>query len=115
MGFLLNVTKTGISGFTFAREEVAFYMFIFEEAVQTLGMSCYLLTNAGQYQEAAEVAQYMLDEYVNPMIAFCDPSVGGEELAIGILAWPMNTAFLAFFMATKKNLEYYIQQAYIPV
>lgn len=89
-----------------ARTDLQFWMFIFEESIQSLGMACYLLIKVGKTNEAAEIAQVALDEYINPMIDRCNDS---EILNI---TFPVGLSFLGFYEASKLVFEGYVNHKY---
>jgi hypothetical protein len=85
------------------RSFVAMFMFINEEAVQTVGMACYMLQKTEQWAGVIETAQYALDNLINPAIDFC--------AMYGYVAVPLNMAYDAFFKAAQKSMQTYITTA----
>ncbi len=85
------------------RSFVAMFMFINEEAVQTVGMACYMLQKTEQWAGVIETAQYALDNLINPAIDFC--------ATYGYVAVPLNMAYDAFFKAAQKSMQTYITTA----
>jgi len=83
------------------RGSIAMYLFIIEEAIQTLGMAVYLLYKDNRFQEARETAQYMLDNVINPAIDFNN--------TYGSVAYPLNLAYDTFYKNSKKNMETYLE------
>ena len=82
------------------RGSVAMYMFIIEEAIQTIGMACYQAKQAKDYDLMRELARYAIDNLVNPAIEFVD--------IYGVLAYPLNMAYKEFYLAAKKTFETYL-------
>lgn len=85
------------------RSYVAMFMFINEEAAQTLGMACYMLQKTEQWSKLIETAQYALDNLINPAIDFC--------ATYGYVAIPLNMAYTSFFDAAKRSMQTYIETA----
>jgi len=83
------------------RGSIAMYMFIIEEAIQTIGMACYLLYKHKKYSDLKEVAKWALDNLVNPAIDFAE--------TYGHVAYPLEMAYKAFYQASKKNFENYLR------
>ena len=114
------VNWAGIAGSAFNAFEkvnstVAFYMFIIEEAIQTVSMAVYLSYKA--WREAAEwgeepdlieelrqklreLAQWNKSELIEPLKDFTDD--------VGYLGFPMNLAFRKFAEASEKAMDYYL-------
>lgn len=88
---------------TDVRSFVSMFMFITEEAVQTIGMACYLLQKTEQWEQVINTAQYALDELIMPAIDFCT--------TYGYVAVPVNMAYDAFFKAAQKSMQTYIETA----
>ena len=78
----------------------AFYMFIIEEAIQTVSMAVYLSYKAGNTEKMKELAQWNLNELIKPLQEFAD--------GVGYLGFPMNLAYRKFAEAAQKAMEYYI-------
>lgn len=85
--------------FNDVRGMVIFYMFILEEAAQTAGMAAYLAYRDGHGDEAAETANWNLTNIITPGRQFCD--------TLGLVGYPMNDAFKAYFDASEKSMIYY--------
>jgi len=85
------------------RGTLGMYLFIIEEAIQTVGMACYLNWKEGNYSKVIEVANYVLDEIINPAIDFC--------ATYGSATYPLNIAYDVFYKAAKTSMENYIAQA----
>jgi hypothetical protein len=81
------------------RGMIIFYLFIMEEAAQTIGMASYLAYKDGFAAESQEHASWGLNEVIGPARAFCS--------GIGIAAYPMNDAFNVFFDASERALTFY--------
>lgn len=104
---------SGIQLYFAVRQEAIFYCFIVEEAVQSLGMACYLLTKAEKYTLAAELANYAIESYCQPMIKMCsDVTTDNDSYNIGIVMMPTNSAFHSFFVASEKNFRMYADRVY---
>ena len=84
-----------------ARGTLTFYGFIIEEAIQSAGFACWILRGAGKHEDAADKAQWCIAELINPAIQFFN--------TWGHITFPMNQAYLAFFEASKRTMETYIQ------
>lgn len=76
------------------------FVFILEEAQQTLGMSIYLSYQAGEYEEAKELAEYALSDLINPALDWID--------TYGALIVPTNMSYKEFFLAAKMSMERFI-------
>jgi len=85
------------------RGTLGMYLFIIEEAIQTVGMACYLNWKEGNYSKVLEIANYVLDEIINPAIDFNN--------TYGWAAVPLNLAYGVFYKAAKTTMENYIEQA----
>lgn len=103
---------SGIQLYFAARQEAVFYCFIIEEAVQSLGMACYLLTKAEKYTLAAMIANDAIEHYCDPMIKLCSDTTDTTELNLGFIMMPTNSAFVSFFEASKKNFRMYVDRVY---
>lgn len=82
-----------------ARGMVTFYMFIMEEASQTIGIAAYLAHKAGNAAAVASLKATALDEIITPAKEF--------TATVGLVAFPMNQAFAAYFSAAEKVMEFY--------
>lgn len=84
-----------------ARGMVIFYMFILEEAAQTLSLGAYMANRDNDKTTCQQLAQFNKDN----VLAY------GKDFAstIGIIGYPMNEAFSAFFDATDKVMDYYLK------
>jgi len=82
------------------RGSIAMYLFIIEEAIQTLGMACYMSYKAKNMALARELAQYGIDNVINPAIEFNN--------AYGFIAYPLNMAYDVFYKNAKKTFETYL-------
>lgn len=85
------------------RSSIAMYMFILEETAQTLGMSCYLLSRNEEYERLIEMANYAINELINPAIEFVE--------TYGALAYPLHFAYKAFFEGAKRTFQTYLYVA----
>jgi len=96
--------KVGLRAFKVfqdVRGTITFYMFIIEEAIQTAGMTAYMLKKAEKIDEAKAQAQWTIDNLINPLLEFCDSPAAA-------MAYPMNLAYKAFAEAAKKAMEAYL-------
>jgi len=82
------------------RGSIAMFMFIIEEAIQSVGMACYLLRKANRVEECRNVAQWAIDNLINPALEFCK--------TYGYAAYPLNMAYESFYNAAKKTFETYL-------
>jgi len=82
------------------RGSIAMFMFIIEEATQTAGMACYLYKKADMPEKAAELAQWIIDELLDPAIDFVDN--------YGYIAYPLNIAYKQFYLAAKQTMQAYL-------
>lgn len=96
-----TVGLTAFQVFQDVRGTIAFYMFIIEEAIQTAGMTAYLLKKAGKTEEAKEQAQWVINNLIEPLLSFA-------ESPTAQIAYPMNLAYKAFAEAAKKAMEAYL-------
>ena len=94
-----NVAQSAFSVFEDVRGTCGFYMFIIEEAIQTVNMGAYLLYKAGLYDELEELLNWEMNELVNPLKEFAN--------GVGVIAYPLNLSFDAFAEASKKLIEAY--------
>jgi hypothetical protein len=85
------------------RGSVAMFMFIIEEAIQTIGMACYLAMKKQQYDKVIEYANFAINELINPAIDFAN--------SYGNFAYPLHFAYLAFYESAKKTFQNYIDLA----
>lgn len=76
------------------------YMFIIEEAIQSGGMAVYLLYKSNRYEDALKMAQWLLDNLINPALDFVR--------AYGHAAYPLNMCYETFYTVAKRNMETYI-------
>jgi hypothetical protein len=81
------------------RGMVIFYLFILEEAAQTAGMACYMCYKDNRTTQAAEHAQWIKDNITTNGRTFAQ--------TIGLVAYPMNDAFITYFDAADKANDYY--------
>lgn len=79
---------------------IGMFMFIAEEACQSLGMACYIAQRAEDLPRAKELAQYGITNLCDPMIEFCH--------VWGKYAYPLHYAYEDFFLASKLNFETYL-------
>lgn len=79
---------------------IAMYMFILEEACQTAGMACYLYKEAEMPDKAAEVANWVINNIIDPAIDFAD--------TYGNLAYPLQISYKLFYQSARKAMEAYI-------
>jgi len=95
-----SVASSAFDAFEKINSVVAFYMFIIEESIQTVSMAVYLSNKAGNKEMMKQLAQYNLNELINPLKEFCDGT--------GYLGFPMNLAFKKFAEASEQAMNYYI-------
>lgn len=106
-----NIAGSAFNAFEKVNSVVAFYMFIIEEAIQTVSMAVYLsykgYTTAANEEQATEfkekmqeLAQWNKTELIQPLKDFSDGT--------GILGFPMNLAFKKFAEASEKAMDYYL-------
>ena len=89
-----------LEGIEWVHGTVGMFMFILQEASQSVGMSCFLASRHGRPDIARRNAEYAIREICDPAIAFCD--------TFGVAAYPLHMAYREFFIAAKKNFETYI-------
>jgi len=82
------------------RGSVGMYLFIIEEAIQTLGMAMYLLYKAQKYDDVRTLGEWILNEVINPAIDFNN--------TYGVVAYPLNQCYDVFYKAAKKNIQTYL-------
>jgi len=95
-----NIAGSAFNAFEKVNSIVAFYMFIIEEAIQTVSMAIYLSNKSGNTDLMKQLAQYNLNELINPLKSFCDGT--------GYLGFPMNLAFKKFAEASEQAMNYYL-------
>ena len=83
------------------RGSIAMYLFIIEEAIQTVGMACYLNYKANRLEAVRDLAKWILDNIINPAIDFNN--------TYGSVAYPLNLAYNVFYHAAKRNMETYLE------
>jgi len=83
------------------RGSIAMFMFIIEEAIQTVGMACYINYKLGDVEAAKEAARWALDNLVNPALDFVD--------RYGAAAYPLNLAYKSFYLSAKRTMETYLK------
>ena len=83
------------------RGTLTFYFFIVEEAIQSAGFGCYLLKKAGMDEDAKNLAQWTINNLI-------DPAIDTNSWA-GTVTYPMNIAFDLFYRSAKKLMETYIK------
>ena len=94
------VTKKSFDVFVNIRETVVFYMFILEEAIQTMSMSVWQAYQAGDKEHCYELINYNLNELIYPLRDFANGPIGA-------LGWPMNASFAAFAEASAESMKNY--------
>lgn len=77
------------------------FLFILEEAVQSIGMSVYLAYKAESCEDVRNLAQYAIDELIDPALDWIH--------TYGNLCYPNNLSYEEFFLASKKNMENYLK------
>lgn len=97
-----SIAKDAFGVFEDVRGAVAMYMFILEEAIQTVGMACYINYRRERYDKCKELAQYCIETLINPLKEFADSPAGN-------LAYPMNLSYSAFASASKKTMQTYLE------
>ncbi len=83
------------------RGTMTFYFFIIEEAIQSASFACYLLNKAGMKEDVRNMANWCLDNLINPAI--------DTNAWIGTMIYPMNMAYDLFFKSAKKLMETYLK------
>jgi len=99
-GSTLNVAGSAFKAFEQVNSTVAFYMFIIEEAIQSVSMAIYLSHRDGDLTKVKELAQWNKEELINPLGDFAN--------GVGFLGFPMNYAFDAFADASRRSMDYYL-------
>ena len=95
-----KIAGSAFNAFEKINSVVAFYMFIIEESIQTVSLAIYLSQKAGNTEQMKQLAQYNLNELINPLKEFCDGA--------GYLGFPMNLAFKKFAEASEQAMNYYL-------
>jgi len=95
-----GIASSAFNAFEKVNSVVAFYMFIIEEAIQTVSMAVYLSHKAGNTEKMKELAQWNKTELIDQLKDFSDD--------VGYLGFPMNLAFKKFAEASEKAMDYYI-------
>ena len=90
-----------LEGIEWVHGTVGMFMFILQEAAQSVGMSCFLARRHGRFDIARRNAEYAIREICDPAIDFCD--------TFGVAAYPLHMAYREFFIASKKNFETYLE------
>lgn len=85
------------------RGSIAMYLFIIEEAIQSMGMACYLNYREKNWSALLETANYALENLIKPALDFVS--------TYGHVAYPLNISYQAFYEATKKQMQNYIDLA----
>ena len=83
------------------RGTLGMYLFIIEESIQTVGMACWTLYKANRISEVRELAQWIIDEIIEPAIVFNE--------TYGKVAYPLNEAYGVFYESSRKNMETYLK------
>lgn len=83
------------------RGSVAMYLFIIEEAIQTVMMAVYIANKAGQYEKMIELATYVKNEVIEPAILFNN--------TYGAVAYPLNMSYDVFYKSAKRTTETYLE------
>lgn len=89
-----------LEGIEWVHGTIGMFMFILQEATQSIGMSCFLASRHGRYDIAKRNAEYAIREICVPALDFCD--------TFGVAAYPLHMAYREFFLASKKNFEVYL-------
>mgnify|MGYP000875225895 CR=1 FL=1 len=103
---------SGVTLLFSVRSEAIFFFFIYEEAVQGLGMACYSLKQAKHFEEAAEIAALAIEHYCDPMIDLCKMDEETERINAGPFIYPMNKCFVAFFEAMRDSFQLYVDRKF---
>ena len=90
-----------LEGIEWVHGTVGMFMFILQEAAQSVGMSCFLASRHDRFDIARRNAEYAIREICDPAIDFCD--------TFGIAAYPLHMAYREFFIASKKNFQTYLE------
>jgi len=93
-----KVAKSAFEVFEDIRSAVSMYMFILEEAIQTLNMANWILYKAQLYDDMKININYVRNNLAQPLKDFSSGPVG-------YIAYPMNLSYEAFADATLKSLE----------
>ena len=94
------VWTVALEGLEDVRGTLIFYGFIVEEAIQAAGFACWILRSAKRYDEAAEKAAWTLEFLILPAIDFFH--------RYGVVTYPMNQSYIAFYEASKRLMETYV-------
>ena len=82
------------------RGTLGMYLFIIEEAIQTVGMACWTLYKDNRFAEVQELAQWIIDDIIDPAIEFNN--------TYGMATYPLNQAYAVFYTSARKNMETYL-------
>ena len=96
-----KIGKEAFDVFVNVRETIAFYMFIIEESIQAMGMACYLLKKYGLDQDAKEYAEWTKNNLIQGLKDFANGA--------GVIAYPMNQAYLMFAESAEKVMDAYLK------
>lgn len=91
--------KAAFDVFMDVRGTVVFYLFILEESIQTAMMGCYLASKAGETSRSQILAIELKQGLIADAKAF--------NQSVGIVAYPMNEAFGAFYTQAENMCNFY--------
>lgn len=90
-----------LEGIEWVHGTIGMFMFILQEATQSIGMSCFLASRHNRMDIARRNAEYAIKEICDPALDFCD--------TFGVAAYPLHMAYREFFLASKKNFQIYLE------
>ena len=94
----IAVVKEAFEVFEDIRSAISMYMFIIEEAIQTLNMANWVLYKANLLDKVKENIDYIRSNLAQPLKDFA-------ESPAGYVAYPMNISYIAFAESTLKALD----------
>jgi len=83
------------------RGTLTLYGWTIIEAIGTVSFACYLLKKAKQDDDARNLAQWAIDNIVDPYIGFLD--------TYGYAIYPLNFAYKVYAESAKKLFEAYLK------
>ena len=94
----IAVAKELFEVFEDIRSAISMYMFIIEEAIQTLNMANWVLYKANLFDKIQENIDYIRNNLAQPLKTFA-------ESPAGYVAYPMNLSYIAFADSSLKALD----------
>ncbi|RLE39795.1 hypothetical protein DRJ16_07840 [Candidatus Woesearchaeota archaeon] len=94
----IAIVKEAFEVFEDIRSAISMYMFIIEEAIQTLNMANWVLYKANLLDKVKENIDYIRNDLAQPLKNFA-------ESPAGYVAYPMNISYIAFAESTLKALD----------